>query len=159
MRHAARLPPPPVFNDRRLLLLIAFCKSQSIDYSFGVCVFCLRLTLAHFCRYLYVLDVCCQFASCQAMLAVCKSYCKMFQKCFNNYHNFCTNSFKIHPKSSKMVPRSAPKATLGASRFHELPPNKFLEPFWSHSDDLGRHFVPGWAPRAPQIDRFGIKSH
>ena len=64
----------PVFVDRRLLQLIAFCKLQSIDQSSGVCVFYFRLTLAYFCRYLYVLDVCCQFASCQAMLAICKSY-------------------------------------------------------------------------------------
>ena len=76
MRHAARLPPPPIFDDRRLVQLIAFRKLQIIDQSFGVCFLYLRLTLAYFCRYLYVLDVSCQFASCQAILAICKSYCK-----------------------------------------------------------------------------------
>ena len=105
MRHAARLPPPPVFDDRRLLLLIAFCKSQSIDHSFGVCVFCLRLTLAHFCRYLYVLDVCCQFASCQAMLAICKSYCKhvsdMHQNLCNNPSKYMQNPSKINQDGAK----------------------------------------------------------
>ena len=154
MRHAARLPPPPVFNDRRLLLLIAFCKSQSIDHSFGVCVFCLRLTLAHFCRYLYVLDVCCQFASCQAMLAICKSYCKISPKCIKNNAQIDTNSSKIRPKSTKMVPRRVPKAILRASRFHVLPPTKFLVPFWSNSDDVAWHFVPSWAPRGSQNQAF-----
>ena len=133
MRHAARVPPPPVFDDRRLLLLIAFCKSQSIDHSFGVCVFCLRLTLAHFCRYLYVLDVCCQFASCQAMLAICKSYCKICPKCFKINAKIDTNSSKIRPNSTKMAPRRVPKAILRASRFHVLPPNKFSEPFLKSS--------------------------
>ena len=154
MRHAARLPPPPVFNDRRLLLLIAFCKLQFIDQSFGVCVFCLRLTLAHFCRYLYVLDVCCQFASCQAMLAICKSYCKISPKFFKNNAQIETNSSKIRPKSTKMVPRSLPKAISRASRFHVLPPTKFLVPFWSNLDDVAWHFVPSWAPRDSQNQAF-----
>ena len=105
MRHAARLPPPPVFNDRRLLLLIAFCKLQNIDNSFGVCFCCLWLTLAHFCRYLYVLDVCCQFASCQAMLAICKSYCKnvseMHQQLCNNPSKVMQNPSKIDENGAK----------------------------------------------------------
>ena len=66
----------PVFVDRRLLQLIVFYKLQSIDQSSGVYVFCFRLILAYLCRYLYVLDACCQFASYQAMLAICKTYCK-----------------------------------------------------------------------------------
>ena len=154
MRHAARLPPPPVFNDRRLVCLIAFCKLQFIDQSFGVCVFCLRLTLAYFCRYLYVLDVCCQFASCQAMLAICKSYCKISPKCIKNNAQIDTNSSKIRPKSTKMVPRRVPKAILRASRFHVLPPKKFLVPFWSNLGDVARHFVPSWAPRGSQNQAF-----
>ena len=52
-----------------------------IDYSFGVYVFCLRLNLACFFRYLYVLDVRRQLASCRATLAICNYYCK---KCFRN---------------------------------------------------------------------------
>ena len=115
MRHAARLPPPPVFNDRRLLQLIAYCKLRIIDWSFGVCLFYLHSTLVYFCRYLYVLDVCCQFASCQAMLAICKSYCKIFPKCFKMNCKIDKNSFKIQPKSTKMMPRSVPKAILTAS--------------------------------------------
>ena len=117
MRHAARLPPPPVFNDRRLLLLIAFCKSQSIDHSFGVCVFCLRLNLACFGRYLYVLDVCCQFASCRATLAICKSYCKIVPEIHQTNANNHQILLNIHPISATMAPRSAPKSNLEASWF------------------------------------------
>ena len=105
MRHAARLPPPPVFDDRRLVQLIAFCTLQIINLSFGVCVFSLRLNLACFCRYLYVLDVCCQFASCQAMLAICKSYCKnvseMHQQLCNNPSKIMQNPSKIDQNGAK----------------------------------------------------------
>ena len=151
MRHAARLPPPPVFNDRRLLLLIAFCKSQSIDHSFGVCVFCLRLTLAHFCRYLYVLDVCCQFASCQAMLAICKSYCKnvseMHQQLCNNPSKVMQNPSKIDENGAKersesdLGSKSAPGFQKSGHGFE-----KWM-PFLRHLGDFGRHFGPSWAPR------------
>ena len=79
---------------------------------------------------------------------------KMFQKCIKHAAKIHTNSFRIHPKSTKMMPRSAPKATLGASRFHELPPNKFLVPFWSNLGDLARHFMPSWAPRGSQNQAF-----
>ena len=30
MRHAARLPPPPIFDDRRLVQLIAFRKNMKM---------------------------------------------------------------------------------------------------------------------------------
>ena len=56
----------------------------------------MRLNLACFGRYLYVLDVCCQFASCRATLAICKYYCK---KCFRNASTIRHISIKIHPKS------------------------------------------------------------
>ena len=95
----------PVFVDRRLLQMSAFCKLQMIDQSFGVCVFYLRLFFAYFCRYLYVLDVCCQFASCQAMLAICKSYCKivseMHQKLCNNPSKIMQNQSKIDQNGAK----------------------------------------------------------
>ena len=155
MRHAARLPPPLVFNDRRLLLLIAFCKSQSIDHSFDVYVFCLRLTLAHFCRYLYVLDVCCQFASCQAMLAICKSYCKnvseMHQQLCNNPLKF----MRIHPRLTEMVPRSAPKATLGASRLEVAKKgakSSYVLCFFGGFFATLRFWVPFW----PQLGAKGV---
>ena len=128
MRHAARLPPPPIFDDRRLVQLIAFCKLQFIDQSFGVCVCCFCFTLAYLCRYLYILDVCCQFASCQAMLAICKSYCKISPKCIKNN---AQNRYKFIPipsqinqngakepsesdLESKSVPRASPQEVFGA---------------------------------------------
>ena len=158
MRHAARLPPPPVFNNRCLVQLIAFVKLQMIDHIFW-CLRFLRWTLA------YLADICMFLTFAVNSLRVRRRWqsanliAKMFQKCIKHAAKIHTNSFRIHPKSTKMMPRSAPKATLGASRFHELPPNKFLEPFWSHSSDLGRHFVPAGRQGAPQIDCFGIKSH
>ena len=59
-----------------------------------------------------------------------------------------------HSKSTKMVPGSVPKTTSRASRFHVFPPNKFLEPFWRHLGDVGRHLVPSWAPRGSQNREF-----
>ena len=37
----------------------------------------------------------------------------------DNYVQIHQNSCKIHPKSTKMVPRNAPKATLGANWFED----------------------------------------
>ena len=114
MRHAARLPPPPIFDDRRLVQLIAFRKLQIIDERFGVCVFCLRLNLACFCRYLHVLDVCCQFASCRATLAICKFYCKtaseMHQQLGTYLSKSIPNPSQIHPKSIPNRPKWCPGA-------------------------------------------------
>ena len=149
MRHAGRLPPPPVFNDRRLLLLIAFCKSKSIDHSFGVCIFCLRLTLAHFCRYLYVLDVCCQFASCQAMLAIRKSYYKhvseMHQQLFKIPSKFMLNPSQINQNGAKerlesdLGSKSVPCYDKRRSRgYQDLIFRGLLAP-------LGRFWAPLWA--------------
>ena len=152
MRRGYRRPP---------FLTIGVCCSwlHSANCKLSIVVlvsafFYLWLTLAHFCRYLYVLDVCCQFASCQAMLAICKSYCKISPKCIKNNAQIDTNSSKIRPKSTKMVPRRVPKAILRASRFHVLPPKKFLVPFWSNLGDVARHFVPSWAPRGSQNQAF-----
>ena len=45
---------------------------------------------------------------------------KKCPKCINNYATIHQKPCKIHPKSTKMVPRSAPKATLGASRLEAV---------------------------------------
>ena len=117
MRHAARLPPPPIFDDRRLVQLIAFRKLQIIDERFGVCVFCLRLNLACFCRYLHVLDVCCQFASCRATLAICKYYCKnvseMHQQLCNNPSKAMQNQAKIDQNGAQ----ERSKSDIGSKSF------------------------------------------
>ena len=129
-------------------------KCKLIYRSFSVCVFCLCLIFAYLRRYLYVLDVCCQFASCQAMLAICKSCCKISPKCFKNNAQIDTNSSKILPKSTKMVPRSLPKAISRASRFQAIRPAKFFHDFWRHLGDLGRHLAPSWPPRGSQNQAF-----
>ena len=154
MRHAARLPPPPVFNDRRLVCLIAFCKLQFIDQSFGVCVCCFCFTLAYLCRYLYILDVCCQFASCQAILAICKAYCKhvseMHQQVCNNPSKYMQHPSKINQDGAKersesgLGSKSLPGFEKSGRTFE-----KWM-PLWCHLGDVGRHFVPSWAPRGCQ---------
>ena len=160
MRHAARLPPPPVFNDRRLLQLIAFSKLHIIDHSFGVCVFYLWLTLAYFCRYLYVLDVCCQFASCRATWAICKYYCK---KCFRNASKIKHISIIIHPKSIKNPKKWCPGAFRKRSWdqiVKESPATLILLLFFRrHLGDFGRHFGHRWVPRGAKIEHFAIREH
>ena len=51
------------------------------------------------------------------------------------------------PKSTKMVPRSAPKVTLEISHEKGQPGTKNCEAFWRHLGDFGRHLVASWAPR------------
>ena len=158
MRHAARLPPPPVFNDRRLSQLIAFCKLRFIDQSFGVCGFCLLLTLTYFCRSRSILDVCCQLASCQAILAICKAYCKhvseMHQKLCNNPSKYMQNPSKINQDGAKersesgLGSKSLPGFEKSGHTFE-----KWM-PLWCHLGDVGRHFWPSWAPRGSQNQAF-----
>ena len=163
MRHAARLPPPPVFNDRRLVQLIAFCKLRFIDQSFDVCGFCLLLTLTYFCRSRFFL-----------MFAVNSLRVRRYWQSANLMANMCIldienyvqthqNSCKKHPKSSKMVPRNAPKTTLGANWFEDpqkvFHPDTFLQTFGATWAILRAILCPSWAPRGPKIKHFGIKSH
>ena len=68
------------------------------------------------------------------------------QSCRQNYRKLSQtdakiiqNSSNIHPKSTKMMPRSAPKATLGSSRFQE-------QYFGAPSERRGVHFVIMWSP-------------
>ena len=62
---------------------------------------------------------------------------KMCPKCINNYATIHRKPCKIHPKSTKIVSRSAPKATLGASRFQE-------QYFWAPPEFWNWHFVATW---------------
>ena len=158
MRHAARLPPPPVFNDRRLVCLIAFCKLQFIDQSFGVCVCCFCFTLAFLCRYLYILDVCCQFASCQAILAICKSYGKYV---YFGHWKLCANPSKFMQKASEIKQNGAKERSendLG-SKFVRGPSKSFpswyfFANFWRHLGDFARHFVPQLGAKGSQNQAF-----
>ena len=86
---------------------------------------------------------------------------KMCPKCINNYATFHKNSCKIHPKSTKMVPRSAPKATLGASRLED--PRKVfhadivLQTFGTTWVILGAILAPADSERGPKITLFRKK--
>ena len=66
MRHAARAPPPPFFEDRRLVQQIAVQTSEFIDWNFAIFLF------AYVCSYLLVLDVFRKFDSWSAALVVCE---------------------------------------------------------------------------------------
>ena len=87
----------------------------------------------------------------------------MLPKCFKHDAKIYTNSFKTQPKSTKMVPRSAPKATLGATRFqntfvlhHLMLFGRLLDTTWVI---LGTILRPAGRQGASTIDRFGIRSH
>ena len=155
MRHAARLPPPPVFNDRRLVCLIAFCKLQFIDQSFGVCVCYFSVSRSH----IYA-DICIflmfvvnslrgrrywQSANLVANMCILD---------IDNYVQILQNSCKKHPKSNKMVPRNAPKTTLGANWFED--PQKVFQAdtfFCRLLAPLGRF----WAPFCAQLGAKGVR--
>ena len=73
-------------------------------------------------------------------LAIYKSYCKQIWNALKNDTKTQQNSSKIHPKSTEMVPRSAPKRILKTSRLQILHPGVFFSDFWRHLGDFGRHF-------------------
>ena len=60
---------------------------------------------------------------------------------------------QIHPKSTKVVPKSAPKPALEADRQRVIRGRVFTTSFWYRLGDFGRHLGPSWAPRG------GPKSH
>ena len=149
MCHAARLPPPPIFDDRRLVQLIAFRKLQIIDERFGVCVFCLRLNLACFCRYLHVLDVCCQFASCRATLAICKFYCKTASEM---HQQLGTHLSKSIPNPSKVDQSDAQERSKSDIGSKSIPGMRF----WS----MGRSFLEAvWRQFFRKLNEDGTKFH
>ena len=155
MPHVARLPPPPVFNDRRLVCLIAFCKLQFIDQSFGVCVFCLEI-----CIFLvFVVNS----LRVRRYWQSAKLIANMCPKCIKKYVIIHQNTCKIHPKSTKMVPRSAQKAALAASLFQvskkaaaRLRNGCHCGATWAM---LGVILGPAGRQGAPKIELFGTKSH
>ena len=116
-------------------------KAYYIRYlKFSACSRC-------FCIYLLVLDGfrffdtwhACGFSGLQSCRQNCRELSQTDAKILQNLS-------KLHPKSSKMMPRSAPKATLGASRFQEkyfgAPPE-----FWGGIlSPLGSFWVPFWTP-------------
>ena len=163
MRHAARLPPPPVFNDRRLVCLIAFCKLQFIDQSFGVCVCCFRFTLAYFCRYYIFLMFAVNSLRVRRYWQSANLIANMCILDIDNYVQIHQNSCKKHPKSNKKVPRKAPKTTLGANWFEDpqkvFHPDTFLQTFGATWAILGAILRPAGRQGGPKIEHFGIKSH
>ena len=78
---------------------------------------------------------------------------------FNNYVQIHQNSCKKHPKSSKMVPRNAPKTTLGANWFEDLQKvfhaDTFSQTFGATWAILGAILRPAGRQGDPQIEGFG----
>ena len=58
------------------------------------------------------------------------------------------------PKSTRMVPRSAPKVTLEINHEKSKRITKNCEAFWRHLGDFGCHLVSSWAPRGSQNREF-----
>jgi hypothetical protein len=81
---------------------------------------------------------------------------KMCPKCINKSATIHKFSCKIHPKSTKMVPRSAPKASLGASWFEVA--KKGAKASY-RGDEFGRPLAPFgrfWAPFWAQLGAKGL---
>ena len=70
------------------------------------------------------------------------------------------HSSKIHPKSTKMVPRNAPKVILEASRFpgpqKVSAPDVFFEAFGDTCAILGAIWCPAGRQVDPKIERFDL---
>ena len=58
------------------------------------------------------------------------------------------------PKSTKMVPASAPKPTLEPRRQTSDCQTTVLDTSWHHLRDLGDHFESSWVPRGSQNQAF-----
>ena len=107
----------------------------------------------YFYSYLHVLDVFRSFVSCQAALQFCKCCCREQPKSIENDAQIHQNRSQNQSKSTKVVPRNAPKATLGASWYSTRLPKQALHRarnlrFWA---PLGRF----WVPFGPQLGAKG----
>ena len=80
----------------------------------------------------------------------------------DNYVQIHQNSCKKYPKSNKMVPRNAPKTTLGANWFED--PQKvfhadtFLQTFGATWAILGAILAPAGRQGGPKIEHLGVKA-
>ena len=160
MRHAARLPPPPVFNDRRLLQLIAFSKLQIIDRSFGVCVFFICGWHLHISA-----DICMflMFAVNSLRVRRCWQSASLIAKYLRNALKIMPKSIQIHPKSVPNQPkwcqgafRKRSREQVGSTCF---PPRSFWCLFGATWAMWLGILCPAGRQGALKIKLFGIKSH
>ena len=86
---------------------------------------------------------------------------KLCPKCIKNYAAIHQKSCKINPKSTKMGPRSAPKATLGASRLEVAKKGAAasykLEIIGATWAIFGAILVPAGRQGGPKIEHLGVK--
>ena len=146
MRHAARLPPPPVFNDRRLLQLIAFCKLQLsiivLVSAFFICGWLLH-TSADFCIVyswclLSIRFVSGDIGNLQSLLQTCvrnastimQQSIKSHAKSIQNRRNWCQGALRKRPWE-QVGSRLLKKALHRARNLRFLVPlGRFWAPFW-----------------------------
>ena len=167
MRRGYRRPPFLTIGVWCSWLHSANCKlsSKVLVSVFFICVCSLHIS-ADICMFL-------MFAVNSLRVRRCwqsaNLIAKMCPKCINKYATIHQNSCKIHPKSTKMVSRSASKATLGASRLEVAkkgatslylfinlrllaPLERFWSPFWPQ---LGAKGVPKSSNSAPRCAKVG----
>ena len=135
MRHAARLPPPPIFDDRRLVQLIAFLKLRIIDHSLGVCMF------------VFAVDSCIfvQVAVCSWCLLSIRvrrrwQYWNLLKTNFRNWlkivptnpYKFVQNPFKIDQNDAQ----ERSKSCIGSKSFSRTTKSErsgwFVSAFWQY---------------------------
>ena len=156
MRHAARLPPPPVFTDRRLLQLLAFWILQIAKWSIRV------LKSAFF---LFAFESCMfrQISVCTWCLLPIRfvsgdvgNLQVLVQKCVRKALTIMQQSIKIHAKSVQNLPKWC-QGTLRkrpwkqvCSRFPKKRPRVWeMDAIFA---PLGRFWVPFW----PQLGAKGV---
>ena len=138
-------------------------------FEFALCIILNRYAFVSFRFWLvpggswHFLKRCGQFVSCSATFAIYKSYGTEFRNALKNDVQNHQNSCIIYPKSTKMMPRSAPKATLGArwievakkgaTAFHKI---QIFGAIWAI---LGAILDPAGRQGGPKIELFGTKSH
>ena len=101
MRHAARLPPPPVFDDRRLVQLIAFCKCK-LSIKVLMSAFVVSVSRSH----IYA-DICIflMFAVNSLRVRRCWQSASLIAKYLRNALKIMPKSIQIHPKSVPNQPK------------------------------------------------------
>ena len=154
MRRGYRRPPFLTIGVWCSWLNSANCKLsiKVLVSAFFICVWLLHIS-ADICMFL-------MFAVNSLRVRRCwqsaNLIAKMCPKCINNYATIHQKPCKIHPKSMKMVSRSAPKATLGASRLEVATKGAkssyILCFFCGFFATLGRF----WAPFGTQLGAKGV---
>ena len=153
MRHAARLPPPPVFWRSAFVAAICILQLAVSRSEFGDIISC--------AWYLHISTVICQFLIFSA-ISFLPGVFNILQMLLQRSNQ---NPVKMMPKSIKIDPQiilNRRKWCLGTLQKwswkqvgHNIDRQNLPEPrFLRHLGDYGHHFVPSWAPMGSQNRAF-----